>query len=85
MRICDFVIMYAVPGLFCVGRKQDGSESMRAMKKINNSAVLALDSAGREVVVLGKGVGSPQVPYEITALTKIERTFYDFVEQGTVG
>lgn len=50
---------------------------MRAMKKINNSAVLALDSTGCEVVVLGKGVGFPKVPYEMTDLSKIERTFYD--------
>lgn len=50
---------------------------MRAMKKINNSAVLALDATGREVVVLGKGVGFPKVPYEMTDLSIIERTFYD--------
>lgn len=46
-------------------------------KKINTSAALALDSAGREIVVLGKGIGFPKVPYELTDLSKIERTFYD--------
>lgn len=50
---------------------------MRIIKKINTSAVLALDSNGKEVVVLGKGIGFPQVPYELTDLSKIDRTFYD--------
>lgn len=38
---------------------------------------MALDSTGREVVVLGTGIGFPKVPYELTDLSKIERTFYD--------
>lgn len=50
---------------------------MRIVKKINTSAALALDSAGREVVVLGKGIGFPPVPYELTDISKVERTFYD--------
>lgn len=54
---------------------------MKIIKKINTSAVLALDSAGREIVVLGRGIGFPKVPYELTDLTKIERTFYDVDEK----
>lgn len=50
---------------------------MKIIKKINTSAALALDSAGREIIVLGKGIGFPKVPYELTDLSKIERTFYD--------
>lgn len=50
---------------------------MRLIKKINTSAALALDSNGHEVVVLGKGIGFPAMPYELTDLSKIERTFYD--------
>lgn len=50
---------------------------MKIVKKINNSAALALDSTGREIVVLGTGIGFPKVPYELTDLSKIERTFYD--------
>lgn len=50
---------------------------MKIIKKINTSAALALDSAGREIVVLGKGIGFPQVPYELEDLSKVERTFYD--------
>lgn len=50
---------------------------LRIIKKINTSAALALDAGGREIVVLGKGIGFPKVPYELTDLSKIERTFYD--------
>ncbi len=50
---------------------------MRIIKKINTSAALALDSNGHEVVVLGSGIGFPKVPYELTDLSKVERTFYD--------
>ena len=72
-------------GLFCVpfrGYFFARISHMRGVgdennKKINTSAALALDSAGREIVVLGKGIGFPKVPYELTDLSKIERTFYD--------
>lgn len=50
---------------------------MRIIKKINTSAVLALDSTGKEVIVLGKGLGFPAIPYELDDLSKIDRTFYD--------
>lgn len=50
---------------------------MKIIKKINTSAAFALDSTGREVVVVGKGIGFPPVPYELTDLSAIERTFYD--------
>lgn len=54
---------------------------MQIIKKINTSAAIALDSAGREIVVLGKGIGFPPVPYELDDLDKIERTFYDVNSQ----
>ncbi|MDO4167884.1 MAG: PRD domain-containing protein [Eubacteriales bacterium] len=50
---------------------------LQIIRKINTSAAIALDSAGREIVVLGKGIGFPAVPYELEDLGKIERTFYD--------
>lgn len=50
---------------------------MRIIKKINTSAAIAVDSTGREIVVIGKGVGYPQVPYELDDISVIERTFYD--------
>ncbi|MBR3839653.1 MAG: PRD domain-containing protein [Erysipelotrichales bacterium] len=50
---------------------------MEIIKKINTSAAIAIDSNGVECVVLGKGIGFPAVPYELTDLSKVERTFYD--------
>lgn len=50
---------------------------MRIIKKINNNVALALDSAGKETVVFGRGIGFPAMPYELTDLSKIQRTFYD--------
>lgn len=50
---------------------------MKIIKKINTSAVLALDSTGKEIVVLGKGLGFPAIPYDLEDLSAIDRTFYD--------
>lgn len=50
---------------------------LRITKKINNNVALALDSAGKEIVVFGRGIGFPAMPYELTDLSKIQRTFYD--------
>ncbi len=50
---------------------------MKITKKINNNVALAVDSAGKDLVVFGKGVGFPAMPYELTDLNKIQRTFYD--------
>lgn len=50
---------------------------MRITKKINNNVALAQDGAGKEIVVFGRGIGFPAMPYELTDLSKIQRTFYD--------
>lgn len=50
---------------------------MQVVRKINNSAAVARDSKGKEIVVLGKGLGFPAMPYELKDLSRIERTFYD--------
>lgn len=50
---------------------------MKIVKQINNNAALALDGSGNEIVVLGRGVGFPKMPYELTDLSRIEKTFYD--------
>lgn len=53
---------------------------MRAIKSINHNAAVCLDSAGHEVVVLGKGVGFGEVPHEVP-VTSVSRTFYDIDPQ----
>ncbi len=50
---------------------------MKIVKRINTNAAIAIDSMGKEVVIFGKGVGFPQVPYELQDLSRIEQTFYD--------
>ena len=54
---------------------------MKIIKRINTNAAMGLDTNNREVVLLGKGIGFPAVPYELEDLTKIERTFYDVNHQ----
>jgi beta-glucoside operon transcriptional antiterminator len=49
---------------------------MRAIKKINNNVALCLDQKGNELIAFGKGIGFPEMPYEIEDLSSIERTFY---------
>lgn len=50
---------------------------MQVIKKINNNAAVALDGRGKEMVVLGNGIGFPAVPYELKDLSKVTKTFYD--------
>ena len=54
---------------------------MRALRKLNNNAVVCIDSVGREVVAMGKGLGFGKLPLEI-GLEKIERTFYNIDSSG---
>ena len=50
---------------------------MIVIKKINNNVAICKDNNGRELVAFGKGIGFPAIPYELTDLRKIERTFYN--------
>lgn len=50
---------------------------MIVIKKINNNVAICKDNSGRELVAFGKGIGFPAIPYELTDLRKIERTFYN--------
>ena len=54
---------------------------MEVFKKINNNVALARDAKGREMVVFGKGIGFPAMPYELTDLTTVQRSFYDVNEK----
>lgn len=50
---------------------------MIIIKSINTNAAIGIDSAGREVVLLSKGIGFPRTPYELESLSEIDRSFYD--------
>lgn len=49
---------------------------MRVVKKINNNVAFCIDHDGRELIAFGRGIGFPALPYEITDLSCIERTYY---------
>ena len=50
---------------------------MKAIKKINNNVAICIDGNGKELIAFGKGIGFPAMPYRITDLSKINRTFYN--------
>lgn len=54
---------------------------MTVIKKINNNVAICKDNSGRELVAFGKGIGFLVMPYELTDLRKIERTFYNISMQ----
>lgn len=50
---------------------------MQIIKKINNNVALARDDSGQDLVVFGRGIGFPAMPYTLTDLSRIDRSFYD--------
>lgn len=50
---------------------------MKAIKKINNNIAVCLDADNHQLIAVGKGLGFPKMPYEITDLKRIQRTFYN--------
>lgn len=50
---------------------------MQIVRKINNNVALAQDGKGNELVVFGKGIGFPAMPYELDDLSRVQRTFYN--------
>lgn len=53
---------------------------MQAIKKINNNTVVCVDRNGKQLIAMGRGLGFPQLPREIS-LAEIERTFYNISPQ----
>lgn len=49
---------------------------MEVISKINNNAAVCLDSAGRELIAIGTGIGFPKVPYTLNDLDVIQQTYY---------
>lgn len=54
---------------------------MLVKKKINNNFALCVDSNDQELIAYGLGIGFGDIPYELTDLSKIERTFYNVDSQ----
>jgi beta-glucoside operon transcriptional antiterminator len=49
---------------------------MKVIKNINNNVAVCLDSSGKELIAIGKGIGFKKPPYEID-IKDIERTYYN--------
>ena len=45
---------------------------------------LAVDGNGKELIAMGKGIGFPEMPYEITDLNSITKTFYS-IDNALIG
>ena len=52
---------------------------MKVIKKINNNVAVCLDNNNNELIAFGKGIGFQKVPYELTDISKIERTYYGVI------
>lgn len=53
---------------------------MRIIKNINNNFAIAIDGAGNQLIVSGKGIGFGEVPRELEDITIINRSYYDVDE-----
>ncbi|GCF94842.1 transcriptional regulator [Enterococcus florum] len=49
---------------------------MLVIKKINNNVAICRDSKQHELIAFGKGIGFPEIPYELEDLSIIRRTYY---------
>lgn len=54
---------------------------MRVIKKINNNVAICVDGNGKELIAFGKGIGFPPMPYDLTDLKLVDRTFYNINER----
>ena len=55
---------------------EGGGGRLQVLKKLNNNTVLCRDGKGHDLVAFGTGIGFPPVPYELTDMKKVQRTFY---------
>lgn len=57
---------------------------MKVIKKINNNVAVCLDNSNKELIAFGKGIGFPNMPYELNDMSKIDRTYYG-ISQNHIG
>ena len=53
---------------------------MKIIKNINNNFAVAIDGAGNQLIISGKGVGFGSVPRVVEDITVINRSYYDVDE-----
>ena len=49
---------------------------MLVYKKLNNNVAVCKDGNNKDVVVFARGIGFREMPYELTDMSTVERTFY---------
>lgn len=54
---------------------------MEVIKKINNNVALGIDGNGNQVILMGKGIGFQKMPYRISSLSQVKKTFYNVDER----
>lgn len=54
---------------------------VEVIKRINNNVAFCLDNNQNELIAFGKGIGFPKLPYTLTDLSKIDRTYYGIDSQ----
>lgn len=54
---------------------------MKVIKKINNNVAICIDDKDCELIAFGKGIGFPKMPYVLSDLSQIDRTFYGVSSQ----
>lgn len=50
---------------------------MKVIKKINNNFAIAIDGNQEELIIYGRGVGFPVMPYDLDDLSVIDRSYYN--------
>ncbi len=50
---------------------------MKVVRRLGNNAAVALDGNGKEIIVLGKGISSGTIPFEINDISIVEKSFYN--------
>lgn len=68
----------------CLVRIERRINGMRAIKRINNNVAVCIDSSGRTVIAIGKGIGFGGMPKQVP-LADIDRTFYEVDERYLAG
>lgn len=50
---------------------------MKVVKKINNNFAIVIDGNQEELIIYGRGVGFPAMPYDLDDLSVIDRSYYN--------
>ena len=58
-----------------------GNSIVPYVKKLNNNFAICVDSEGKELIAVGKGIGFPKTPYELEDLNQFVSMYLDYAER----